>query len=162
MLPESVQKAVAKVRQLWDPQYEAVVNHFTPWAPLKRPLSSSRIAMISSAGVYLRNRQEPFDAGNPLGDPTFREIPGDAAVTGLSIAHDHYDHSLGEEDLNVVFPLDRLRTLVEAGEIGELAPVHYSFMGYCTRQLPLAADYGPEVARRLQAAGVDGALMVAV
>lgn len=162
MLPESVQKTVAKVRELWDPQYDAVVNHFSPWAPLRKPLRSSRLALISSAGLYLRDRQEPFDAGNPLGDPTFREIPGDTVLTSLAIAHDHYDHSLGDEDPNVVFPLDRLRTLVAAGEIGELAPVHYSFMGYCTRQLPLAADYGPEVGMRLRKAEVDAALVVAV
>jgi D-proline reductase (dithiol) PrdB len=57
--------------------------------------------LISSAGLYIGDIQTPFDEGNPLGDPTFREIPGDTDLTSLAIAHDHYDHSLGDEDPNV-------------------------------------------------------------
>lgn len=162
MLPDGVRKTIEKVRAKWDPQYDVVVNRFVPWAPLRRPLSESRLALVSSAGVYLPGVHEPFDAAHPQGDPSFREIPVDAPIASLAFAHDHYDHALAEEDANVVFPLDRLRALVDAGEIGSLAPLHYSFMGYVTRQLPLAADYGPEVATRLQAAEVDAALLVAV
>lgn len=51
---------------------------------------------------------------------------------------------------------------MEAGEIGSLAPVHYSFSGFVTRPLVLASSHGAEVARRLHAAAVDAALLVAV
>jgi D-proline reductase (dithiol) PrdB len=162
LLPESVLKTVEKVQAKWDPQFEVVVNQFVPWAPVRKPLHESRLALLSSAGLYLPGVHEPFAAANPRGDPSFREIPVDTPLASLAFAHDHYDHALAEEDANVVFPLDRLRALADAGEIGALAPQHYSFMGYVTRQLPLATDYGPEVAKRLQAAQADAALLVAV
>lgn len=162
LLPESVQKTIEKVRGKWDPQYDVVVSRFVPWAPLRKPLRESRVALVGSAGVYLPGVQGPFDAANPHGDPSLREIPADATASSLAIAHDHYDHALAREDMNVVFPLDRLRALADGGEIGGLAPHAYSFSGYVTRPLPLAADHGPEVARRLGAVGVDAALLVAV
>jgi D-proline reductase (dithiol) PrdB len=162
MLPESVQKTIDTVRAKWDPQYDVVVNRFVPWAPLRKPLRESRLALVSSAGAYLPGSQEPFAAALPYGDPSFREIPNDAPVASLSFAHDHYDHALAKEDPNVVFPLERLRALVDVGELGGLTPFHYSFSGYVTRPLPLATDIGPEVASRLQAAAADAALLVAV
>ncbi|MGB8933239.1 MAG: glycine/sarcosine/betaine reductase selenoprotein B family protein [Anaeromyxobacteraceae bacterium] len=161
-LPSGVQRTIEAVRAQWDPQYDVVVNHFVPWTALRKPLRESRIAVVSSAGAYLAGAQEPFDLSDPHGDPTFREIPAETPPRALSIAHEHYDHALADEDANVVFPLERLRTLAEAGEIGGLAPVAYSFSGFVTRQLPLAADHGPEVAKRLQAAAADAALLVAV
>ena len=121
MLPESVLKTIEKVRTKWDPQYDVVVSRFVPWAPLRRPLHESRLALVSSAGLYLSGVHEPFAAAHPHGDPTFREIPVDTPLTSLGFAHDHYDHALAEEDANVVFPLDRLRALEDAGEIGALA-----------------------------------------
>ncbi len=162
MVPDSVQKTIDKVRAKWDPQYDVVVNRFVPWAPLRKPLRESRLALVSTAGAYLPGRHEPFAASLPFGDPSFREIPNDAPVAGLSFAHDHYDHALAGEDANVVFPLDRLRALAALGELGGLTPLHYSFSGYVTRPMPLATDIGPDVASRLQAAAADAALLVAV
>lgn len=161
-LPKGVQKTIEAVRARWDPQYDVVVNHFVPWTALRKPLRESRIALVSSAGAFLPTSQAPFAVADPHGDPTFREIPAETPVRPLTIAHEHYDHTLADEDANVVFPLERLRALADAGEIGGVAPVAYSFSGFVTRQLPLAADHGPEVAKRLQAEAADAALLVAV
>jgi D-proline reductase (dithiol) PrdB len=41
----------------------------------------------------------------------------------------NYDRSGFQEDVNVVFPLARLRELEEQGIVGSIAGFHYSFMG---------------------------------
>lgn len=41
----------------------------------------------------------------------------------------HFDRSGFREDVNTVFPLDRLRELADSGVIGSVAARHYSLMG---------------------------------
>ena len=41
----------------------------------------------------------------------------------------NFDRSAYQQDVNVCFPLDHMRTLAESGEIGSVADWHYSFMG---------------------------------
>ena len=41
----------------------------------------------------------------------------------------NFDRSGFQEDVNVVFPLERLRELEAGGEIGAVSGFHYSFMG---------------------------------
>jgi len=40
-----------------------------------------------------------------------------------------FDRSGFQQDLNVVFPIDRLQELAQEGVIGSVADFHYSFMG---------------------------------
>jgi len=62
-------------------------------------------------------------------------------------------------DVNISFPIDRLRELVARGELGGLAPNHYSFMGAQRDLAGIQATTGPEVGRRLREAGVQAALI---
>jgi D-proline reductase (dithiol) PrdB len=64
------------------------------------------------------------------GDASFRVIPGGAEVGDIRITHDYYDHTAADSDINCVFPIERLRELVVAGEIGEVAPRHIGMMGH--------------------------------
>jgi len=43
-----------------------------PWAPLSKPISSARFAVISTAGAHMLS-QEPFNR-DEKGDPSYREI----------------------------------------------------------------------------------------
>ena len=92
-------------------------------------LKSSRLMLISSAGGYLPDSQQPFHADDPLGDYSIRVLPHDIALDHISYAHDHYDHSAVKLDPQVLLPLDHLREMVDKGEIGALTSV-VSFMGY--------------------------------
>ena len=47
-------------------------------------------------------------------------------MTHASVNH---DRSGFQEDINVVFPIDRFKELESEGVIGRLADVNYSFMG---------------------------------
>ncbi len=62
-------------------------------------------------------------------------------------------------DLNISFPVDRLRELVARGELGAIAPSHYSFMGALRDLRRIQGETGPEVGRRLRDEGVDAVLI---
>ncbi len=101
-------------------------NDNIPWTPFKKPLTESCLAVISTAGFYLEG-DEPFDVDSAYGDSSFRTIPSNFAKEKLEIAHTHYPHTRVKEDINVLFPIDRLLELVKAKVIGRLSPNFYSF-----------------------------------
>jgi D-proline reductase (dithiol) PrdB len=73
----------------------------------------------------------------------------------------NFDRSGFQEDINVVFPIDRFKELEAAGVIGSLANINYSFMG--GGLLPsVYEDNVRDLATRLKADGVDAAFIVPV
>jgi D-proline reductase (dithiol) PrdB len=136
------------------PQLKKLATGPIPWVPLRKPLSECRVVLISTGGVYLRS-DRPF---NLNGDATFRVIPRDAVAGDMAISHQAYDRADALRDINLVFPLERLRELESEGVIGELAAEHYGFglMGSAQRLMPTIR----EVAQRISDAGVDLALLV--
>ena len=134
-----------------------------PWTPLRKPLAQCRVALVSSAGFSLPS-QLPFDESVKGGDPSFREIAGDADVKTLIETHrsESFDHAGLQQDPNLVFPLDRARELVAAGRIGSLNRRHLSFMGSLTAPGRFMRDTMPEAAGWLTEDGVDVALLVPV
>ncbi len=118
------------------------------------------MALITTGGVHLKS-QVPFDMLNPSGDPSYREIPADTPVERLTIAHNYYDHSDADRDLNVLFPLERLRELEQFGEVGKVNHRHFSFMGHITGQQidVLVNETVPQVIDALVEDSVDAVLL---
>jgi D-proline reductase (dithiol) PrdB len=138
-----------------------------PWTPLTKSVDQCRFSLLTTAGVYLKGRQPPFDIERerrePLwGDPTYRVIPRDARQEDFGVAHLHINTADIEEDVNIVLPIHRLLELEGAGEIGSLAPASYSVMGYQQGQDQWRDHYGPEIAARMKEEGVDAALITPV
>ncbi len=110
----------------------------TPWAD-GPPLAARRIALITTAGLHRRD-DTPFvaDSGE------YRIIPDDTDMNDLVMSHisTNFDRTGFYRDLNVVFPIDRLRELQGAGVIGSIARRHFAFMGATPPHLmePLARD----------------------
>jgi D-proline reductase (dithiol) PrdB len=130
-----------------------------PWTPFRLSLEAARIALVSTAGIHLTT-DPPFDVDAPLGDPSLRVIPSDTRAADLRIAHAHYGHQRAEEDMNVVFPLERLRECVADGALGDLGPRAYSF-GFTVQTKELVdPEIGSahELARRLHADQVDATI----
>jgi D-proline reductase (dithiol) PrdB len=130
-----------------------------PWTPLRVPLAKARVALLSTAAVALKD-DKPFDAEgerrNPWwGDPSHRIIPRGTRTEQVQLHHLHVDCSFGERDLNVVLPLDRLEELAAEGVVGEVAPSHYSMMGYILREAELMARTVPAIIASLRAEAVD-------
>ena len=57
-------------------------------------------------------------------------VASGASATDFQVHDSYYDVRSAREDVNCVFPIERLRELAREGVIGEVAPHHYSgFMG---------------------------------
>ena len=124
--------------------YEPPKNSAAPGVP-GVDLSQSRLMFITSAGGYIRGRQEPFDAANPTGDYTIRLFRPDTPFSSLAYAHDHYDHAAIDQDPQVALPLPRLQELVAQGRIGSLSPSVVSFMGYQPDVIRTLDEMIPEI-----------------
>ncbi len=133
--------------------HPCLLNDSAPYTRLTRPLSKARVALVTTAGIHVRG-DRPFTGG----DQSFRAIPADTRSSEIVQSHASigFDRTAFQRDINVVFPIDRLREFVARGEIGSLSVTYFSFMG---AQRPpydrLLEDTGPEVARRLRTEGVD-------
>ncbi len=103
-------------------------NH-VPLAKLKKPLAECRVGFVSTSGVQPTGTM-PFDVVHPVGDYTFRKVPSNSDVADLEIHQLKYPTFGANRDLNVIYPIERLRELVESGHIGSLTENLYSFIGY--------------------------------
>ena len=128
-----------------------------PYTPRLRELSQSVFALVSTAGVHLRE-QEPY---NLEGDNSWRVLPGDVQAGQLMVTHDHYDHHDADQDINCVFPIDRLRELAFSGIIGGVANKHLGFMGYSQRLREVYEQSAPEMAKLISRSNADAVLMTA-
>ena len=140
--------------------------HPVPWAPLTKPLSACRVALVSSAGIA-RHDQPPFDQERERRDPwwsdqSWRPIPLDTTEDDAGIYHLHIDTRFAEQDLDCVLPLRRLQELRVDGIVGDIAATHYSFMGAILEPRQLLASTAPAIAARLAEQAVDVAVLVPV
>jgi D-proline reductase (dithiol) PrdB len=100
-----------------------------PLAPIKKPLSESKLTFVSSAGVQPIGTM-PFDTVHPIGDYTYRKVPSNSRPEDLEIHQLKYPTVGANEDLNVIFPIERLQELAQEGIIGGLTDHFFSFIGY--------------------------------
>jgi len=138
-----------------------------PWAPLGRPLAEAKVALLSTAGLSMKD-DAPFDMEferqNPTkGDSSWRRLRADATSESIEANHLHIDTGYIEKDLNVALPLDRLRELVAAGRVGSLAESHYSIMGFQGNDSSrLEQESAPAIAEAMRSEEVDLALLAPV
>ncbi len=138
-----------------------------PWTPVSKGLSGSRISVVSTAGLSMRG-DEPFDMETEKkrpswGDPTWRRLRRDVTTETIQAHHLHIETSHLMKDLDVCFPVPLLRELEEEGVIGEVAPSHYSIMGFQGPDLSRLQEKSvPEIAQAMVDEQVDLALLVPV
>ena len=165
-------------REEWFAEFQAGwLNHYKrtgqfDWSLYKLPknsqapsgagidLSKSRLMLVSSAGGYLREEQQPFDAAHDLGDYSIRTFPSSTAPEQIAFAHDHYDHAAVDADQQVLLPLGHLEELVQNGVIGELAPSMVSFMGYQPIATRVVDETTPRIVDIAKQEQVDAVLLV--
>ncbi|MDQ0340726.1 D-proline reductase (dithiol) PrdB [Caldalkalibacillus uzonensis] len=132
-----------------------------PYTPNEKELSEMTIAIVSTAGAHLKD-QEPF---NTDGDHTYRLISGDADTSQFTVTHgapkEHYNTDEPKKDINVIFPLDRLRELKEEGFIGDVNNKHISMMGYAMRLKQILDETVPQVAKEITRSKADAVLLTA-
>lgn len=143
----------AYIRQELVPDFEWL--DFSGPSPRNRlpiPLAQARVALVSTAGAHLPD-QRRMGAGGDL-----RMIPVDAPEILLS--HEGYDIERAAKDPEVVFPVQTLRALADAGFMGSLATTAVSTMGYVPRGHRVLERVVPPTIDRLRSEEVDLALLV--
>jgi len=134
------------------------------WAPFAKRLAGSKIALLSSAGLYLESRQPAFDldrerAEPEWGDPSWRAIP---AVTegSLGVAHLHINDADLLADPEIALPARLLSQLVSEGLVGAAAENHVAVMGYQDRRLvDWRQTTAPAIVSFLRDQQVDGLVL---
>lgn len=133
-----------------------------PFTKLSKPAKEARFSLITTGGYSIEGPQDPFRVA-----PSFDETPAERRTISLDvdrnklrIDHAGYDHRFAKEDINVNLPLDRLRELAEAGEIGSIAQQTQVVMGLQPNVGPLLNQLIPELVESLSADDVEAVLLV--
>ncbi len=129
-----------------------------PLVGLTMPLREARLAFISTAGVQPKGTL-PFDTVHPVGDYTFRRVPSGSRPADLEIHQLKYPTFGAKQDLNVIFPIERLRDLAAEKFIGGLTENFYSFIGYNMDPQRLERTLAEEIAAAVEAENPDVALL---
>jgi D-proline reductase (dithiol) PrdB len=160
MKPIEYVKALNEYYQtLGFPAYEWTVNDSTAFTKLTRPLSECRVSMLTSGGVSHQSR-EPF---NPTAKNDLRvdEVPWQSHASEFDINDAYYDTRDAKKDLNVLFPLERLRELAADGVIGSVAERLWSgFMGRIYNRSDVLKVAAPALVDDLQKDEVDLMILV--
>jgi D-proline reductase (dithiol) PrdB len=128
----------------------------SPFVLLTKPLAHARLALVTTAGLHLRT-----DRTFMAGDQSYRVIPSGSSAGDIIQSHNSigFDRTATYRDLNVTFPIDRLRELRDTGIIGSLTASFCSFMGAQTNPREILMQTGPAAARLLLAEGADAAIL---
>ena len=152
-------RVITTYYQMTDRQPELPI----PWTPLSKPLNECKFGLVTTAGIYHRLEDSPFDLEREKreptwGDPTFRVLPANLKSEDVDVSHLHINVSDIRKDFNIQLPIQRFQELLADGTIGGLADQAYSFMGFQGFPPDTSAwedEYGPQVAQALKQEGVD-------
>jgi hypothetical protein len=144
-----------------------------PFTPLRKPLSESRVGLMTSSGHFVAGADpQPFgvtamtqqEAEDRIGEflkeaPTLSHIPRDTPGDELRVRHGGYDVRSALRDYNVSFPRDALLT-VAADRGASVAETLYSFTGAAAQGR--VRKLAPEWAQQLHDDEIDVLLLVPV
>ena len=118
------------------------------------PLAHRRVAIVSSAAL-IRRGETPF----AFGSTECRFLPASVPTDEILISHVsiNFDRTGFQRDLNVVYPIDRLRELAAESVIGGMAETHFTVMGSTDPAgMTEAAD---QIAGQLRQERIDAVLL---
>lgn len=154
---------IARTKALYDTlgygSYRWVENKSAPpWAPVRKPLSESKVGLAGSGGIYAEGQV----AFHYKDDISYRIIAGDTPKADLRASHFAYDLTDARKDPDVVFPLDNLRALAAEGHIGAVSDKAYAFMGGIYSARAVRERLAPALADHFVEDQVDLVLLVPV
>jgi D-proline reductase (dithiol) PrdB len=124
--------------------------------PLRKPISESTIGLVTLAGVQRRDEPRLGETN----DLSYRIVDRGTPFDDLYVAHTTAVRVFALEDLNVVYPHDRLIELEADGTIGTFAARTVSMVGSITRYGKLVDETVPRIHAELAAQGVDLAILI--
>ena len=137
-----------------DPKPLELSRYCVPFTQFKGKLEEAIVCLVSTAAVRTRT-DEPF---NTDGDTTIRTIGGGSTGADLTYDDTHFDHSCADQDINCIFPLDRLHELGSERRIGGVTESHFS-LGFSQALKDLRERTVPELARLVDKQRPDAVLL---
>jgi glycine/betaine/sarcosine/D-proline reductase family selenoprotein B len=133
-----------------------------PFQPLAKPLSQSRVAIVTTAAPYRPDKGDqgpgaPYNAAAKFYDVYSGDSSRDPDLRISHIAIDRKHTSA--EDPASYFPLRALRRAAAEGRVGSIAPRFHGLPTNRSHRVTLEVDC-PEVVARCRADGVDAVLLV--
>jgi len=153
-------------------EYYAAIGYTTPyrWAhyvdapfqPLKKPLSQSRVAIITTAAPFDPAKGDQGPGAKYNGGAKFYSVyDGDSGKThDLRISHIAYDRvHTSADDSGTWFPLPQLQRLARERRVGEIAPRFFGAPTNRSHRVTIETD-APEILARCRADKVEAAVLV--
>ena len=148
--------------------YSWASNPGAPFTPLAKPLSDSRVTLISTAGFRVAPPENFSEEeirhlksdGSNIGSYQLEvwPVPSDTAEERIVYVVANHDRAQSNmDDPNAYFPVTRLREFRDEGLLGGLAENFYRLKENYSQRKTLDLD-GPEVLRLCKLEGVDVAL----
>jgi len=127
--------------------------------PPVKAMNKARIALVTSGGIVPKGNPDRIESSNALRYGEY-DIAGvnDLTSDTFETAHGGYDPTYANEDPDRVLPVDVLRDMEKAGEIGELYHLFYSTVGNGTA-VASAKKFAAEIGEKLKAAHVNGVIL---
>jgi betaine reductase len=124
-----------------------------------KDITKAKIAIVSSGGPVPKGNPDHIESSSAskYGKYSLAGIEDLNPENGQT-AHGGYDPVYANEDLDRVIPVDVLREMEKAGEIGSLHEYWYSTVGNGT-SVANSKKFAAEIAKDLQAAGVDAVIL---
>lgn len=141
----------------YEKAYKWAYNHDAPFMPLSKPLSESRLGLITTS--FLRREHRPADwpdtkAKHPYAFPV-DDHPGVMYTDDLSWDKE----ATHTDDLDTFLPINRANEAVDNGRLGSLSPNFYGIPTDYSIRRTMKID-APAVLDMVQADEVDVALLV--
>jgi glycine/betaine/sarcosine/D-proline reductase family selenoprotein B len=134
----------------------------TPFTPLTKPLSQSRVTIVTSAAPYQDDKGDQGPGAKYNGSAKFYTVySGDTSVDhDLRISHIGYDRiHTAATDSNTWFPLPALRRATATGRVGAIAPRFHGAPTNRSHRVTIETD-APEMLARLREDKTDVALVI--
>lgn len=135
-----------------------VFDRVEPASPVA-DVKKAKIALVSSGGPVPKGNPDHIEASSAskYGKYSIAGID-DLTPENGETAHGGYDPVYANQDLDRVLPVDVLREMEKAGEIGSLHDFYYTTVGNGTAVANSKA-FATEIAADLKAAGVDAVIL---
>lgn len=140
-------------------EYPMPVFDRVPPSPAIKDITKAKIALVSSGGPVPKGNPDHIESSSASKYGKY-SLAGmeDLNPDNTQTAHGGYDPVYANEDMDRVIPVDVLREMEKAGEIGSLHEYWYSTVGNGTA-VANAKKFAAEIAQDLHAHGVDAVIL---
>ena len=127
--------------------------------PAIKDIKKAKIALVSSGGPVPKGNPDRIESSSAskYGKYSLKDIDNFDSSNGET-AHGGYDPVYANEDLDRVLPVDVIKEMLKAGEIGSLHDYWYATVGNGT-SVANSKKFAKEIAEDLKADGVDGVIL---